>query len=112
MQLVGKLELSPPNICALCEQAPYDDDQMIDTGFFELRYPTSPLYGRKYVCPRCANDIASLTGYVREDEALKKVEVESKVRQEEFDKKFAEALETIKDLLPSAPVKLKAPSKR
>lgn len=112
MQLVGKFELSPPNICALCEQAPYDDDQMIDTGFFELRYPTSPLYGRKYVCPRCANDVASLTGYVREEEALKKVELESLARQEEFDKKFAEALEAIKEFLPTSETKPKATSKK
>lgn len=70
MQLVPNSNLADPNICTICEEPPFGD-QVVDTERFTPFNPTFPLNGRKYVCERCAGEIANKLGYESSDAVAK-----------------------------------------
>lgn len=63
MQVIKNADLRNPNVCAICEESP-DGDTVVDTERFTPFYEVYPLNGRKYICERCAGEIANKIGYV------------------------------------------------
>lgn len=64
-------ELAPPNQCVICEETPHLSEQrVLDTGQTYL-LPNSDVIGRKYLCERCALNIANRFGFVSNEQAKK-----------------------------------------
>lgn len=63
MQVVDKA-VHAPSVCFVCEQAPTENQKVIDT--FRSFDPgvVTPLNGRKYVCEGCVETTAHLIGHV------------------------------------------------
>lgn len=61
MRIIGNFDLAYPNVCTLCEEKP-DGSTVVDVERYTPEHPTYPLNGRKYVCDRCAAEIARLYG--------------------------------------------------
>lgn len=83
MQKIAKEHLLSPGICTLCEGAPVEGQEVVDT----LRDLVSPfvfkLRGRKYVCDSCIIALGNVIGLVSNEQASRfeqrAVEAEAKV---------------------------------
>lgn len=65
MRIVDSSEsLANPNVCAICEETPKPaTETVIDTQHSKFD-DWSHTQGQKYICERCATEIAKLTGFV------------------------------------------------
>lgn len=61
MRIIGNFDLAYPNVCTLCEEQP-GGSTVVDVERYTPEHPTYPLNGRKYICERCASEIARLCG--------------------------------------------------
>lgn len=62
MDLIKNENLADPNVCTICEEHP-NGDKVVDTARFTPFNPTYPLNGRKFICERCAKEIANTLGF-------------------------------------------------
>lgn len=67
MQLIAKEHLVVPGICTLCEQAPVDNHEVVDTKRNLIVGFPFHLGGRKYVCQGCVKALGEVIGLVTDE---------------------------------------------
>jgi hypothetical protein len=80
----GEQPLLPPNACLICEETPLPGIRVVDTMRVLTPDLPVPMAGRKYVCERCALDLAHLMGY----ESLQEVEI-ARAESEHYKRAFS-----------------------
>jgi hypothetical protein len=71
VQTITKDQLLPPGICTLCESAPSEDQDTVDTLKELVTGFPFKLQGRKYVCSPCIVALGNVIGLVSSEQAEK-----------------------------------------
>lgn len=103
MKVIPNGALQNPNACTICEETP-TGDAVVDTERYTPFNPVYPLNGRKYLCERCAKEIANTIGFHNTDAVAVALQAQARANVElaNIRQRVVELADHIKDFVYSA----------